>query len=153
MAFTPTCATALPNDASADLSYRLKTSLRLNLKYVACCKVNPTDTVGKQTAQVNRLTFETRYNRLGKTTISSSLSYASIKYNDKNYANQQLEYAMLEGLRNGNNLVWNVGFEQNLTNNIQLSITYEGRMTGFDKNDKSTLKPVHTGRAEVRALF
>ena len=141
------------NDASADLSYQLKTSLRLNLKYDFSYKVNPTDTVGKQIAQVNRLTFETRYNRLGKTTISSSLSYASIKYNDKNYANQQLEYAMLEGLRNGNNLVWNVGFEQNLTNNIQLSITYEGRMTGFDKNDKSTLKPVHTGRAEVRALF
>ena len=60
---------------------------------------------------------------------------------------------MLEGLRNGNNLVWSVGYSQNLTENIQLSLSYDGRMTGFDSKDKSTLKPVHTGRAEIRAVF
>jgi hypothetical protein len=141
------------NDLVTDFSYQFKTFLRVSLKYDLSYKVNPTDTVGKQTAQTHRLTTELRYNKTGKNTVSASLSYASIKYMDKNYPNQQLEYAMLEGLRNGNNLVWTVGYEQNLGNNIQLSLTYDGRMTGFSAGDKSTLKPVHTGRAELRALF
>lgn len=141
------------HDAVADFSYQVKTTFRINLKYDYSFKANPTDTVGNQTAQQHKLTTEMRYNRLGKNTVNISLSYASIKYNDKNYTNQQLEYAMLEGLRNGNNLVWSAGYEQNLGNNIQLSLTYEGRMTGFEAGVKSTLNPVHTGRAELRALF
>lgn len=141
------------NDLVTDFSYQFKTMLRVGLKYELSFKTNPTDTVGKQTARIHRLTTEVRYNKTGKNTISASLSYASINYQDKNYPNQQLEYAMLEGLRNGNNLVWTVGYEQNLGNNIQLSLNYDGRMTGFTSGDKSTLKPIHTGRAELRALF
>ncbi len=141
------------NDASADLSYQYKTSLRVGVKYDFSLKANPTDSVGTQTAQTHKLTAQARYNRQGKSTIDASLSYASIRYNDKNYANQQLEYAMLEGLQNGNNLVWSAGYSQNLTANIQLSLVYDGRMTGFVKGEKSTMKPVHTGRAEIRAVF
>ncbi|MES2620454.1 MAG: hypothetical protein V4615_06345 [Bacteroidota bacterium] len=141
------------NDASADLSYQFGTSVRLGAKYDFSIKENPTDTVGKQTAQVHKVTAQVRYNRQSKSTIDANLSYATIAYNDKNYQNQQLEYAMLEGLRNGNNLVWSVGYSQNLTDNIQLTLTYDGRMTGFNSNDKSTVKPVHTGRAEIRAVF
>lgn len=141
------------NDASVDLNYQIKSFMRIGTKYEFSHKVNPTDTVGKQTATVHRLTLDARYNRLSKSTINASLSYASIVYMDKGYVNEQLEYAMLEGLQNGNNLIWSVGFEQNLTENIQLSISYDGRMTGFEKNDKSSMKPVHTGRAEIRALF
>lgn len=141
------------NDAIADLSYQIKSFLRIGTKYEFSYKENPTDTVGKQIARIHKFTLEARYNRLGKSTIEASVSYASIQYRDKDYKNEQLEYAMLEGLRNGNNLIWNVGFEQNLTENIQLSITYDGRMTGFISGDKPSMKPVHTGRAEIRALF
>ncbi len=141
------------NDASADLSYQFKTFLRIGLKYEFSDKVNPTDTVGKQTSQTHKLTFTARYNRQGKSTVDASLSYASIKYNDKNYPNQQLEYAMLEGLQKANNLVWSASYSQNLTQNIQLMLVYDGRMTGFTTGDKSTMKSVHTGRAEIRAVF
>jgi len=141
------------NDASADLSYQFKTFLRIGLKYDFSQRVNPTDTVGNQTAQTHKLTFTARYNRQSKSTVDASLSYASIQYNDKNYQNQQLEYAMLDGLRNGNNLVWNASYSQNLTQNIQLSLVYEGRMTGFTAGEKATMKSVHTGRAEIRATF
>lgn len=141
------------NDASADLSYQFKTFLRISAKYDFSSKVNPTDTVGKQTAQVHKVTLLARYNRLNKNTIDANLSYATILYNDKGYRNEQLEYAMLEGLRNGNNLIWSLSYSQNLGNNIQLTLSYDGRMTGFSSGDKSTLKPVHTGRAEIRAMF
>nr|MBP6732696.1 hypothetical protein [Chitinophagales bacterium] len=141
------------NDASADFSYQFKTFLRVGVKYDFSIKANPTDSVGKQTAQTQKITAQVRYNRQSKSTIDASLSYASIIYNDKNLPNQQLEYAMLEGLQNGNNLVWSAGYSQTLTANIQLSLVYDGRMTGFVQGDKATMKPVHTGRAEIRAVF
>ena len=109
--------------------------------------------VGNQTAQTHKVTATIRYNRQSKSTIDASLSYASIKYIDKHYPNQQLEYAMLEGLRNGSNLVWSASYSQNLSANIQLTLIYDGRMTGFTPGDKSTMKAVHTGRAEIRAVF
>jgi hypothetical protein len=53
---------------------------------------------------------------------------------------------MLEGLQSGNNLIWNVGFEQRLSTSIQLILSYDGRKTGTDKL-------VNTARAEIRAIF
>ncbi len=141
------------NEINTDLSYQFKTFLRLDIKYDFAMKINPTDTVGNQTAQINTFTLEARYNRQKKSTINSSIAYSTIKYNDKNYPNEQLQYAMLNGLQNGNNLVWSISFSQNLINNLQLTVSYDGRMTGFEPSDKSTMKPIHTGRAELRALF
>ncbi|HLP49478.1 MAG TPA: hypothetical protein VK154_01200, partial [Chitinophagales bacterium] len=141
------------NDGSADISYQHKTILRVGVKYEFSDKVNPNDSVGKQTAQSHKLTLTARYNRQGKNAVDASFSYATIKYNDKGYPNQQLEFAMLEGLQNGNNLVWSASYSQSLTENIQLSLVYDGRMTGFTPGEKSTMKSVHTGRAEIRAVF
>ncbi len=141
------------HEVYADISYQFKTTLRLSTRYDFALKRNPTDSVGVQQAQIHKTTLNARFNRLGKTSVDATLSYASIAYRDKGYVNAQLEFAMLEGLRNGNNLVWTLAFEQNLTANIQLAITYDGRMTGFTPGLKESLKPVHTGRAEIRAIF
>lgn len=143
------------NDINTDVGYQFGVNLRLDLLYEYAAKVNPTniDTVGKQTAQINKLTFQARYNTVKKNTISASLSYADINYQDHNYENDQLENAMLDGLANDNNLVWSISYSQNLTKNIQLTLSYDGRMTGFISGDKSTLTPISTGRAELRALF
>jgi hypothetical protein len=141
------------NDAKLELIYQLKSTVRFSVKYEPSYKVNPNDSVGNQTALSHQISLETRYNRLNKSTLEVKLSYASINYNDKGYANQQLQYAMLEGLFGGNNLVWGVTFDQKLGNNLVLTLAYDGRMTGFIKGDKSTINPVHTGRAELRAIF
>ena len=141
------------NDNNTDFGYQFKTFMRLDLKYDIAYKVNPTDTVGKQTAFVNQITLEAKYTKLKKSTISASFSYATIQYNDKGYENDQLQYSMLDGLQNGNNLVWSAGISHNLINNLQLSLTYDGRMTGFVPGQKSTFNAYHTGKAELRALF
>jgi hypothetical protein len=141
------------NDILTDLSYQFQTYLRLDLKYEFSYAVNPNDSVGKQTAEIQKFTLESRYNRLKKSNITASLSYADIRYNDKGYTNTQLQYAMLDGLQNGNNLVWTISYSQTLMNNLQLTLTYDGRLTGFEPGVKSTLMPVNTARAELRALF
>ena len=95
---------------------------------------------------INTVGVNFKYNRHNKTTVGAKLSYSSIGYSDKAYTNNQAQYAMLEGLENGNNLVWNASFEQRLSSAIQLIISYDGRKTGSDK-------VVNTARAEVRAIF
>ncbi len=86
------------NDVSSDLSYQLQTFLRFDLKYQFTYDINPTDTVGNQTALIDKVTLEARYNKLKKSTITATFSYAAIDYNDKGFENDQLQYAMLNGL-------------------------------------------------------
>ncbi|MCS6935337.1 MAG: hypothetical protein NZM35_09345 [Chitinophagales bacterium] len=141
------------HDANLTWIYQWKTNLRFDLKYDFAYKANPTDTVGTQTGMVHNFTLLSRYNLQNKSMLDGSLSFATVRYDDRNFPNAQLEYAMLEGLRSGNNLVWQANFAHNLTPNIQLTIGYDGRMTGFVRGVKETLNPIHTGRAELRALF
>ena len=53
---------------------------------------------------------------------------------------------MLEGLQNGQNFIWNITFDQSLSKNILLSLSYDGRKTGDSR-------VIHVGRAQVRANF
>ena len=36
-------------------------------------------------------------------------------------------FEMLEGLQLGKNITWKLGFQKNMSNNIQISINYNGR--------------------------
>ena len=94
---------------------------------------------------VNTVSLDFKYNRHNKTTVGAKLAYTSIGYAES-ITNAQAKYAILEGLQNGNNLVWSASFEQRLSGAIQLIMSYDGRKTGGDKS-------VHTARAEVRAIF
>ncbi len=134
------------NQAQAEIAYQYKTDFRIAANYLFARKVNPTDSVGKQTATVNQTSITARYNRNSKATFETKFTYSSIRYMDRDYANQQLEYAMLEGLSNGNNYVWNATIEYRLTTNVLLTFIYDGRKTG-------TAAVVHSGRAELRAIF
>ena len=62
------------------------------------------------------------------------------------FQNEQLEIDMLQNLQNGNNYIWTVSFDKTIAKNFQISIVYDGRKTGLSKI-------IHTGRAQVRALF
>ena len=135
------------HQGNTDWTYQHKTNWRISLIYDVAWKQNPLeDTATSQDALQHKLQITGRYNRLNKSTIEASFAYASVRYRDRGLINQQLEYAMLEGLRNGNNLVWNLTFEQRLTGAVQLLISYDGRKTGNNGT-------VHTGRAELRAMF
>jgi hypothetical protein len=55
-------------------------------------------------------------------------------------------FAMLEGLQNGNNILWNINFDKRLSQVLQMTISYDGRKTG-------SAAIVHIGRVQMRALF
>lgn len=92
----------------------------------------------------NNLLLKLEYNRSAVSAISGQFTVVLNRYTGKK--NSAVEYAMLEGLKDGRNLVWNINIDQNLKNNIQLNFGYDGR-----KSEAS--RTIHTGRASLRAIF
>lgn len=133
------------NETNTELSYLFKSQFRLAASYYYGFKANREPVYGGQFAVVNTVSLDFKYNRHNKTTVGAKLAYTSIGYAES-ITNAQAKYAILEGLQNGNNLVWSASFEQRLSGAIQLIMSYDGRKTGGDKS-------VHTARAEVRAIF
>jgi hypothetical protein len=72
------------------------------------------------------------------------LNYIRIAYNGT--VNSTTGYEMLEGLKPGENFTWRAGWQQSLGQSLQLTLGYEGRKTPDNK-------PIHTGNAQVRAMF
>ena len=60
--------------------------------------------------------------------------------------NSPIAYQMLEGLKNGNNYVWNVVLQKKLTKTLDLNLLYAGR-----KSENSNT--IHTGNVQIRANF
>ncbi len=99
---------------------------------------------GGETAIIHDFSLEATFNQSNKTSFRTNFSYVRIDYNG--IPDSSLEFAMLEGLRNGENFLWDLTFDRRLAKNIQLVLNYEGRKSG-DANI------VHVGRAQVRATF
>lgn len=97
-----------------------------------------------ESALINDFNIEMTYNQTSNTSIRMKLSYVDIQFDGAR--NTPIEYAMLEGLQNGRNYLWNLSYDKRLAKNIQLSVSYEGRKTGVANT-------IHVGRAQVRATF
>jgi len=85
---------------------------------------------------------ELRYNLRQGGSIQTRLSYVINLFqgNDRSTA----AFEMMNALQKGENWLWEVGFQQNITKNLQASVFYQGR-----KN----IQWIHTGTMEVRAFF
>lgn len=88
--------------------------------------------------------FESRYNILQRSSVTGKFTYNRISFNA--VANTTVSYIMLDGLLPGNNLLWSLGFNKRLVNNLELNFQYDGRRAG-------TARTVHLGKAGVTALF
>lgn len=92
----------------------------------------------------NEFTLDLRYNVVSRSTISSGFSYIKMEFNG--IEDSPVGYAMLEGLQNGNNILWDLNFDRRLSQVLQLTISYEGRKTG----DAAI---THVGKLQMRAVF
>ncbi len=85
-----------------------------------------------------------RLNVVNKGSIRSEIALVDVNFRGEE--NSALGYALLEGLKNGRNITWNLNLEQRFASNVQAMVTYDGR--------SSTTGPViHIGRVQVRYLF
>ncbi|MEM9920277.1 MAG: hypothetical protein AAF990_19430 [Bacteroidota bacterium] len=126
------------------LTYLPKQNFRLIASYTHGQRKNVLEGGGNESSIQNEFTLETTYNQSSKTSIRLNLSLVSIDFDGER--NTPVEFAMLEGLRNGQNYLWNLALDRRLGRNLQMSISYEGRKTGI-------AQVVHVGRAQLRATF
>ena len=124
-------------------TYNWKTQLRTSLSYGFADKRNKNE-LGGEKALANKMEFELRYNKASKNTLETKFTFAMVKFNGENGSTKA--YTILEGLQPGKNYIWNASYTRNISQNLEISLIYEGRKTG-------TAKLVNTGSAQLRAVF
>ena len=99
---------------------------------------------GFQKALINTYAFELKYNQTEKGSLTGRVDFIQINFNDD--TNSPVAYEMLNALSKGENYTWELTYQRNLSNNIQISINYNGRKTPH-------ANMVHLGGAQIRAYF
>ena len=99
---------------------------------------------GNDQAYINEYGLELRYFIINKGNIDAKIASHQISFTGN--PNTPLAFDVLNGLSNGQNITWKMGFGGKAKGNIQFNISYEGRKTQINK-------AVHIGRAEARYVF
>jgi hypothetical protein len=87
---------------------------------------------------------EMTWNQTINAQFRAKFSYVAIDYAGEK--NTPIEFALLEGLQNGRNFLWNLSLDRVLSKSMFLNINYEARKTGL-------VRVIHVGRVGVRASF
>lgn len=130
--------------AEPEIIYLYKAKFRISMQYVYGRGQNMLLGGAGERTRNQSITLDSRYAIVTKSSISVRFTYAAVVFTG--VENSAIEFAMLQGLKAGNNYLWNIGFDRTLAKNIQLNLSYEGRKTG-------EARMVHIGRAQIRAIF
>lgn len=122
-------------------SFQPNTKVRYTLMVSQSWKNN---TLNTETVQLRKIGTEVRWNKNIGSNLNANIQYTSILF--KGNPLSQVAYEMNEGLSNGNNLTWNVNWQQKLNEGLQLILNYDGRQS-------PNSPAVHIGRVQVTALF
>lgn len=125
------------------LSFQPNTSFRVSGLFTYADKMNAPSLGGGNSVQQTYGT-ELKYNVLNKGSLLANVNYVHIAFTGE--ASSPLGFEVLQGLNVGNNYTWGVTYQCNISQNIQLNISYTGR-------DSQGSNIVNTGSAQVRAFF
>jgi hypothetical protein len=128
--------------SEAEINWQPIRDFRLKVAYKYSRSLDTLDK--KETAKSNDFNTEITYNQSVKTSIRGKFSFIAVDYIGER--NTAVQYAMLNGLQNGQNFLWGLQINQALNKTLQLELRYEGRKTG-------DVRVVHTGNMAVRAVF
>ncbi len=126
------------------LTIFLNKNARLTSQYKFKSAQNILKTEGEQLT-LNEFSSEFTLNAAKSSQLRAKLTGTVVNFMNGE-ANSATGFAILEGLQNGNNFIWNVTYDKSLSQNLLLSLSYEGRSLG--------VAPVsHIGRMQIRANF
>lgn len=130
-------------EAEPKLTFQLGSEFRWSLSYRYINKRNTW--IGDSTyGLIHKYTVELKLNKANKGSWIGKFSYHEINFSG--IENTPVGYEILEGMRAGKNFTWNFGYQQNVSDNLQLTISYEGRKSPL-------IKVIHIGNITVRAIF
>ena len=87
-----------------------------------------------------------KYNILQSASLQSKFTYTQISFSPLANASSTVGYTMLDGLLPGQNLLWSLDLTKRLSNNLEISVEYEGRKP-------ADTRVIHVGRASIRAIL
>lgn len=130
-----------------ELSIQPRTNTRFSLLSGVSYKINTFNTGNGENALLYNIGVEIKINKLSKRTFTSTIKYIRINSNlNGTQENSPIAYEIQEALLKGNNITWNIVWQERLTNGLQISFSYEGRKS-------ESAKTIHTGRMQLSALF
>ncbi|MGV8994905.1 MAG: hypothetical protein ACOH1O_12460 [Flavobacterium sp.] len=128
--FLPKISYIFSRNASLDVFYELR---------------NKENQIGaRETLKQNKLGTSFNYSSNQKFTMSGSYAFLSNDYNGE--PNSAVGFQMLEGLQSGKNSVWQLLLQRNITQYLDVNVSYQGRKS-------ETSKAIHTGSVQLRAFF
>ena len=127
---------------SPELSFRPNTQFRIGLKYEY--EERKQQILNQEQAISHEMSLETNYRKTNLFSMDARVSFVNITYDG--LANTPIEYDLLDGLKNGNNILWNILITRRLGSNLDLNLNYEGRKAGLTPT-------LHVGRIQVKATF
>ncbi len=99
---------------------------------------------GEEKLGAHQLKLDAQWNDKGKTSLVGSFYWVENKFTGNEFS--VVGNRMMQGLKNGSNLVWNVLLQRQLNNFLELNLSYNGR-----KSDQTDA--IHTGSLQLRARF
>jgi hypothetical protein len=126
-----------------ELTWLLGNDVRLAFQYKY---KNGENTLKNKGERLKKQDFGTEitWNQSINAQFRAKFSYVNIGYVGEK--NTPIEFALLEGLQNGRNFLWNLSLDKVLSKNMYLNVNYEARKTGL-------VRVIHVGRVGVRANF
>ncbi len=130
-------------NAEPQFTYLPSQSFRTILSYKY---QNDRNTLGEtpESSNQHNFTLEMTYNRSASTSLRLRASLVDIAFEGN--PSSPVGFAILNGLQPGKNYLWNLSLDRQLSKNLRLNLSYEGRKTG-------EARVVHVGRAQVAAVF
>ncbi|MBW3130721.1 hypothetical protein [Hymenobacter profundi] len=133
-------------EVAPEISYQPSSTLRFTGTYLRTVKQNTfkDGTDADARGAFDQLGIETRVSQVSKRTITAATRYVRVGFDGDVASVVGLE--ILQALRPGNNITWNLNLEQRLSNGLNITVAYDGRKP-------NGLQAVHTGRMQVSVLF
>ncbi|HTN17839.1 MAG TPA: hypothetical protein VL092_09180 [Chitinophagaceae bacterium] len=99
---------------------------------------------GGEKADIRSAQLEARYSQTSSGIIQLRFTFSQINYNG--LATAPVTYAMLDGLKQGDNFLWYLNWQRRIGKGIELLMEYEGRKAGNEG-------VINTGRMSLRAVL
>ncbi len=100
--------------------------------------------LGGESALVHEFNANVKWNQTNKGSLQGEAKLVRIQFTGN--PNSPVGFELLEALRPGVNYTWTLGYQRNLSKNLQMTINYLGR-----KSENTRF--IHSGGMEVRAFF
>jgi hypothetical protein len=129
------------HDIKGSVAFEHKNSLKITLLYQYWQKFNQ---LGKENANSHIAGIEWNFNMVKRGNLLFKAEYHYIRFTGE--TNTSVAYEMLESLTPGHNGIFNLIFQTTIWQNLQLNLSYEGRL-------QENLHVKHLAGIEMRAFF